>query len=195
MSAKWPSDMPSFFQPPYSVSSSGVSCRLVDAHGGAEVGEDALDAAVGHRRRPLRRAVRRQRLLGERHAQLAVGADVFLLRRHRGQRTDENERDCSQMSDAHGECLEMDRDYTQTRAIIGAGPRSTAATSSRRSSARDQRRTLPAATAAHAGAHSRRRDSRPCRVRPIRPSNVTPSAAGRSRSCAVPMTVTYSAFA
>ena len=49
---------------------------LVDPDGGAQLGQDLLDAALGHGGRPLGRAVGRQWLLGQRDAQRAVGRDV-----------------------------------------------------------------------------------------------------------------------
>ena len=76
MSAKWPSDIPSRFQPPYSLSSSGGQLRFVDANRRADVGEDLLNSPLRHRRRALGGTVRRERLLGEGDAEgLGSGRD------------------------------------------------------------------------------------------------------------------------
>ena len=54
----------------------GMNRSLVDANGRAEVGKDLLNPSLRHRRRTLGGPVGRQRLLGERDPQLAIGPDV-----------------------------------------------------------------------------------------------------------------------
>ena len=97
--------MPSRFQPPYSVSSSAVSCASSTRTVAPELREHLLDAALGHRRRPLGRAVGRERLLGQRDAHLPLRRGVFLPLLLRMQQITTEQQD--QQRKRHGEIFRL----------------------------------------------------------------------------------------